>query len=896
MRQFKAFKAQQPGCVLFFRMGDFYELFGEDAETVAPALGLAITSRGNGIAVAGVPHHQRDRYLQKAVDAGFRIAVVDQIQDPKDAKGVVDRAITQVVSPGTLVDESLLDDDAICAVASVAFDAGGAHAAIADLSTGAFSLWSGRADTVGDELLRSGVREILYADDDGDGDAPPAVAQLNLATTARPAWHFRDTDALEELKRHYAVATLGGFGVADDDPAIGCAAAIVRYLRETQAIDKQQSGATSGSEFQRLRATLAHLRPPRREDASNVCVLDTVSLRALEVDTTLRVEPGGNGLRGSLRGIFLDAATGPRRLMRTPMGKRLIRGWLCRPLRSADAILARQRVVATLVEDRRLAGEIGDVLEGTVDIERIAARVALGRPTPRDVVGLGRTLTKLAELTAVTAGTGGLAAQHDRLESLGDDLAPLADRIDSTCVEAPPPHLRSGGLFRDGIDAELDEARGLQTNAGEWLSRYQAELIERHDLPSLKVGFNKVFGYYIELPAAQAKRAPDVFSRKQTLKNAERYITPELKEFEDKITTAESRAVAREHELYRELIEAIAERVVSLGSLADAIAELDALLGLADKAFARAWVRPEITDDAALDIKQGRHPVVDEHGTERFIPNDTRLGAHGSPRLALITGPNMAGKSTYIRQTALLTLLASIGSYIPAEAATIGTCDRIFTRVGADDALYRGQSTFMVEMTETAAILNGASDRSLVVLDEIGRGTSTLDGLSLAWAIAEALAGNGDRGPRTLFATHYHELTDLAERSPEAVHNLHVAVKEWNGEIVFLHQIRPGSAAGSYGVHVARLAGVPSGVADRAEQIMATLSVQTAERMNTAAVPKRKKKSEPQLGLFTEFIPHPAVDRLKELKLDTLSPMQAFDALRELAELADAGLEATPDR
>jgi DNA mismatch repair protein MutS len=445
------------------------------------------------------------------------------------------------------------------------------------------------------------------------------------------------------------------------------------------------------------------------------------------------------------------------------------------------------------------------------------------------------------------------------------------------------------------VDRELDEARGLEKDAGAWLADYQARLTAEHDLPSLKVGYNSVFGYYIELPAAQARRAPDAFTRKQTLKNAERYITPELKEFEDKVTTASARALERERVIFDGLCERARQRVPDLVEYADTVAELDVLLGFADKAHQRGWKRPEITTERELSVHAGRHPVLDETLGQAFVPNDCELGIPDTPaNLALITGPNMAGKSTYIRQTALLVVLAQAGSFVPADRATIGVCDRVFTRVGADDALHRGQSTFMVEMTETANILNNATTDSLVILDEIGRGTSTLDGLSLAWAIAECLAGDDTNpGPRTLFATHYHEITELEEKLAPRVRNLHVAVREWTTdegkqEIVFLHSIRPGRADQSYGVHVAELAGVPRPVTVRAREILGALSVQHA-RVDTARVEKPRKRDEPaQLGLFTEFLPHPAVDELRELKLDAMTPLQAFDALRKLKDQASA--------
>ncbi|MEO1512808.1 MAG: DNA mismatch repair protein MutS, partial [Planctomycetota bacterium] len=429
--------------------------------------------------------------------------------------------------------------------------------------------------------------------------------------------------------------------------------------------------------------------------------------------------------------------------------------------------------------------------------------IALGRATPRDLVALARSCEAAAGLCAEVHGARPLSAIESRLRESLVEAAPLAGSIAALCVDEAPATLRQGGLIRDGVDAELDEARALQRDAGEWLADYQARLDEAHDLPGMKVGFNKVFGYYIELPAAQARRAPDAFTRKQTLKNAERYITPELKTFEEKVSTAEARALARERELFQRLLLEAAGCVRELQSLASAVAALDVSAGLAEKARRRGWVRPEVVDRPVLEIEAGRHPVLDETLGDRFVPNGVSLGGSDA-HLSLITGPNMAGKSTFIRQVALLAVLASAGGFVPAERATIGVCDRIFTRVGADDALHRGQSTFMVEMAETAAILNGATPRSLVILDEIGRGTSTLDGLSLAWAIAERLGEPG--APRALFATHYHELTELAERDPASVKNLHVAARVWRDEIVFLHEIKPGAAEGSYGVHVAKLA------------------------------------------------------------------------------------------
>ncbi len=918
MRQFVRFKEQHPGCVLFFRMGDFYELFGDDAVEMSKALGLTLTERQNGIKLAGVPYHQKDRYLRRAIAAGYRVAIADQTQDPKEAKGIVERAVTRVVTPGTIADESLLGDrgeDAVCALAAVHAVGETVYGAVVDASTGAFEIVEGDAGSVADAFERAGVREILHAEDErGQTPAPVrrVIELLRVAATARPGWWFRADEALERVRKQYGVASAEGFGFTDDDPALVAVGVALGYLGETQAVGADAAAGTLDTP--QLRSTLTHLCPPRRCAAEGVCVLDAVSLRSLEIVRTIRGEDGTRGEgrdggEGSLLGVFTRGG-----LVRTAMGRRRLRAWLCEPLSVAGEIGERQAGVAGLVEDRRLAGELGEALSGVQDLERIAARVALGRPSPRDLVSMGVGLARVRDLTELTGGTGSLGRVHGALTELCERIAKVGETLLSTCVDEPPAHLRVGGLVREGVDRDLDEARALQRDAGEWMAQYQARLNTEHELPGLKVGFNKVFGYYIELPKAQARRAPDSFSRRQTLTNAERFITPELKDFEAKATTAEARALERERAIFAELVDAARREIGAIGAYARAVGELDGLLAFAEKAVKRGWVRPEVVDEPVLDIREGRHPVLDELLGEGFVPNDVCLGAGDAASLALITGPNMAGKSTYIRQCALLVVLASAGSFVPAASATIGTCDRVFTRVGADDAIHRGQSTFMVEMTETAAILNHATGRSLVVLDEIGRGTSTLDGLSLAWAIAEHLAmlggdrrsaigdrgegseGAGAVGPRTLFATHYHELTELESRLSGRVMNLHVQVREWadaqgRPEIVFVHRIRPGRADQSYGVHVARLAGVPDGVTARADEVLRTLSVQQAGRVDTAKVEAPRKRASEQMGLFTEFVPHPAVNALKDVKIEGLTPLGAFDELRKLVEMAR---DATP--
>jgi len=948
MAQYARFKQRHPDCVLFFRMGDFYEMFNEDAVTVSRVLGLTLTQRSPGQPMAGVPHHQLEVYLRRALEAGLRVAVCEQVENPKEAKGVVARAVTRVCTPGTLVEEGLLAESAPSVLAAVMVEIEWASAACVELSTGSFVILDCPAQGLADALARRGVKELLYPEDT-DGARPAWTTALGdalgAALTPRASWHFRSAESGELLRQHYGVATMQGFGLRDDDSALRPAGALLRYLHETQVADERDLPADARA---RYRGSLGHVRPPKREACGGTLVLDAVSLRSLEIERTLRSGgagggPGGpSGGDGSLLGVMLSGPGG----CRTPMGKRMLREWLCAPSAELTEIHARQSGVAALFEDRRLAREVGEALTGVQDVARIAGRVAMGRAGPRDVVGLGRSIQRLAMVRATLEATPALAAHAERLRGLEAALVPLGERIGSTCVDSPPGHLREGGLIRDGVDAALDEARLLQRDGGTWLAGFQERVAREHGLTQAKVGFNAVFGYFVELTGAQARESGDAlvrggFHRKQTLKNAERYTNAELSEFEQKVTTAEARAIEREQALFDGLCRTIAGHVGPLAAFAEVVGVVDALLGLADKAHARGWVRPTVVDERVLRIEGGRHPVLDELLAGEFVPNDVEVGdarrpspelantkrkrvpapslrsvrddadgadtaeqahsgasaaesagaaclAHAnstSPTLALITGPNMAGKSTFIRQVALITLLAHTGSYVPAACATIGLCDRIFTRVGADDALHRGQSTFMVEMTETASILNNATPRSLVILDEIGRGTSTLDGLSLAWAITEHLA---ELGCRTLFATHYHELTDLEGRLEGRVRNLHVQVKEWPGkdghpEIVFLHRIMAGRADQSYGVHVARLAGLPRSVTQRATEVLESISVQHAGAAPVASIPQPAPAGG-QMHLYTQYMPHPVVEELKALHLDSLTPLAAFDMLRQLAQ------------
>lgn len=960
MRQFRQFKQQHPDCVLFFRMGDFYETFYDDAKLANQVLGVTLTQRTKGIPMAGVPHHSVEGYLKRMIQAGYRVAVCDQVEEAALAKGIVKREVTRVITPGTLTDESLLDEGKENPLAAVVYhEDGRASVAWAELSTGAFHIMTVSTLELVDELARIAPSELLYpeppntSDLSGDPDSEPSpqsvdgVTLSNLPSTtpkkiralmdaigctaaARAAWQFRQEEAVQVLCRQFGVVTLEGFGLSEDNPALQPASAVVHYLLETQAV------ASTDTDTSRRR--LAHLQPPDQFSRSEHLVINLASLRSLEVERTLR----SGEVAGSLLGVIQGCDTA--------MGKRMLRGWLCYPLRERQPIEQRQRVVRAMVDDERLLSELTSALDGIQDVQRIASRIAVGRATPRDIVALSGSVQPIELFMATLMDRPALAPYLDRLTSVAQSLLELADTIGRSCVETAPGHLREGGLIRDGYDESLDQYRALHHDSHTWLTEYQKQLIDETGIANLKVGFNKVFGYYIEVTASHRDRAPDHWSRKQTLKNAERYITPPLKEFEGKVLSARERAIAREQELFIQLCITAAKQMSCLHTYARVIAELDVLTCFAKRAVRHAYVQPVIVDEPVLDIQGGRHPVLDELLGRQFVPNDVVLGvgrtasvtidpkpsvsqkgeacasdSHVSDQehdsqsgdatpapqegftdrssqtagvppvtppegatLALITGPNMAGKSTYIRQTALITLLAHTGSFVPADRATIGLCDRIFTRIGASDELHAGRSTFMVEMTETANICHHATRSSLVILDEIGRGTSTLDGLSLAWAIAEHLA---HRRCRALFATHYHELTRLSEWF-QNVTNLNVTVREWQDQIVFLHRIVPGATDRSYGIHVARIAGLPQTVVQRAKALLSQLSVNTQvtdPRLTVATDAGPPPAPGGQLSLFTEYMNHPVIDHLDQLDLNHLTPIQAFEQLRKIQDMIKPG-------
>jgi DNA mismatch repair protein MutS len=870
MRQYQTYKAQYPDAILFFRIGDFYETFYEDARTISRVLGVALTSRSKGenaVPMAGVPYHAVDGYLQRMIAAGYRVAICEQMEDPKQAKGVIDRQVTRLVTPGTLTEETLLDgreENFIAALiplepqakrrtgANESDPEAVSRAALAwcELSTGKFLTLVDTLVACREELSRIRPREMLIAETP-DHQLPQWALELKetfkFTLTVRPAWQLDAHHGAQTLRQHYGVLNFAGFGYAEaSDPALRAGGAVVTYLHETQ------------------KTSLEHLRPPKPFDRRRYLVIDQASLRSLEVLRTLR----NNTSDGSL--IWALDRT------KTPMGSRLLRNWILFPLRDPAAIEHRLQVVSELMLKEQALDDIRLLIADCSDVERIGARICCRRATPRDLVALARSLDTLPAITGRLKEAALQQTILDEFNALIPAIGEISAAIHAAIMDDPAAHLRDGGVIRDGFNAELDRLRSLAHNSRTWLADYQANLIKSTGIGSLKVGYNRVFGYYIEVTHVHAGKMPVEFVRRQTVKNAERYITPELKQFESDVLSAQQRSVALEQDLYEQVRTGLAEKIKTLQDIAAQLAALDVYASIAHLARTRRYCRPKITTTRELNITEARHPVVEQILGDQFVPNDVVFQA-GGPTLKLITGPNMAGKSTYIRQAALLVLMAQAGFHLPAGGATIGLVDRIFTRVGAADDLAAGQSTFMVEMTETANILLHASADSLVILDEVGRGTSTLDGLALAWAITEYLAGI--TCCRTFFATHYHELTELSESTP-AVSNFNVLVREWEDQILFMHRIVPGRADRSYGVHVARLAGVPRSVIQRARRLMEQLTVHVGRIRPRAASTAVAE----QVNLF-DPVSAQVLSQLQALDLNRMSPMQAWEALRTIQGL-----------
>jgi DNA mismatch repair protein MutS len=875
MRQYLEIKEQFPDAILFYRLGDFYEMFFDDAVTASKVLGITLTSRNgkddkNKIPLCGVPHHAAPTYLAKLVDAGFRVAVCEQVEDPKTAKGVVKREVVRVVSPGVVTDAAVLDDKTNRYLAAVVQGKDGWGLSFLDISTGEFLVTE--RDSIGelfDELGRLAPAELLMA------DPLPQEAMFKeylltlppVCVTTRHESVFHPDTALETLLEHFQTVNLKGFGCDQLRIGIGAAGGLLSYINETQ------------------KATLAHIERLTLIELDDVLMLDESSRRNLELTQTI--------IGGQRQGSFLATID----MTRTPMGSRLLKKNLLFPLRDPVRINRRLDTVAyfhggqpvqadllgthTGTAGGAIRQELRDLLSGVYDLERLNSRVVLGSGNSRDLTSLKISLAQLPRLQELCGASEGILQEEG--ESL-DLLSDIHTMLDEAIREDGPAGLREGRLICAGYHGELDELVHLLTHGKNLILGLEAKEREATGIPKLKIGFNRVFGYFLEVSKAQAANVPEHYIRKQTLVNAERYITPELKEFEEKVLGAEEKRLALEYQLFIEIRTSVAQASSRILKAASFIAKVDYYTCLAEVARRRHFTCPVVTDGEEITIKDGRHPVIEASlPAGRFVPNDIHLD-QTSHEVLIITGPNMAGKSTVLRQTALITLMAQMGSFVPAREARIGVVDRIFTRVGAMDDLRKGQSTFMVEMNETANILNNATDKSLVILDEIGRGTSTFDGLSIAWAVTEDLVEKNGKGVKTIFATHYHELIELA-RNHKRVKNFHIGVREWDDTIIFLHKLLKGGTSKSYGIQVAALAGVPKSVVARAKELLH--DIETGEFAAMAhAHPEpvqtvKGRKNPSQLDLFPpEF--SSLYERIGNLQLDSMTPLDALNLLHEL--------------
>ena len=863
LQQYLEIKAQNPDAVLFYRMGDFYEMFLEDAELSAPILQIALTSRNKNdeapIPMCGVPHHSAAVYIRKLVEKGYKVAVCEQVEDPSTAKGVVKREVVRVVTPGVQTEPEALRDDQSNFVSCISLVGDRYGLAYLDVSTGDF-----RSTSVGsllstlDEFGRVSPAELLLdvEFDPGSEDQAFAVATSSVVVTRVGLSSFDLAQNAALLRKKLAVENLEGLGIADSPEQISAAASVLRYVMETQKND------------------IGHVTELRTYRLSDAMILDESAKRNLELVESLS--------RKSRRGSLIDVLDHTA----TAMGARLLRDWICRPLLKARPILERLDAVEELAEGISLRETVIDLLKKVYDLERLNARVALARAHPRDLLALRDSFQSLPALQEY------LLEFHSsllkRIATSLDTLDDLAEMIAKTIRDDAPISLAEGGVIRKGVDPELDRYLDATRNNKEWIAALEAREKAATGIPSLKVGYNKVFGYYIEITRTHFDKIPPEYIRKQTLVNAERFITEELKDRETIILEAREKQTRLEHDLFVSLRESVAVHSSRIRSTAELLARLDVLSSLAHAAQLNGYVKPQILDTGEISIREGRHPVVEKSlPPGEFVPNDVRLDMEGD-QILVVTGPNMAGKSTILRQTALITLMAQIGSFVPALEAAIGLVDRIFTRIGASDDLFRGYSTFMIEMVETATIVHQSTPRSLVILDEIGRGTSTVDGLSIAWAVVEYLHNRRGRGVKTLFATHYHELTGLSRLLPR-VKNFNIAVKEWQGNVLFLRKLVRGGASHSYGIEVARLAGLPRSIIDRSREILGELESCGLPELS-GLLPGKTRRSAGSRSRqvpfeFLEKEPGPLEKRLDELNPDMLSPREAMQVLYELKQL-----------
>lgn len=869
VRQYRQIKAAYPDHLLLYRMGDFYETFNEDAKLAAEVLEIALTRRGqmNGepMPLAGIPYHALEAYLGKLVRRGIKVAIAEQVEDPKQAKGVVRREVVRVVTPGSLVEATLLEEkrnNFLVAVTRMPAEGsrngrGTWGVALCDVSTGVFGITQFSGDRAQSELYseicRLAPAEILLPDTLDLKQADLADPELRVAIQPLAEEYFHPERARKMLLEQLKVHDLNGFGAEGRNAAISAAGAVVRYLRETQM------------------AALTHINRLRVYEASDFMALDYTTQRSLEL-----VEGLHGGRQGTLLAVLDHTCTS--------MGGRLLRQWILQPLKQKRPIEERLGAVEELYASVMLRSKLIENLKAIHDLERILGRVACNSANARDLAALRATMERAP---AVKQSLG--SAQSPLLQRLATDLDPheeLFSLLGRALLDEPPISIREGGMIRDGFHPELDELHSITRDTKGWINRLRAQKIERTGIQNLKIGFNRVFGYYIEITRSQLQSVPPDYIRKQTLVGAERFVTPELKEKEEVILHAEEKINGMEFSIFEELRTKVAEQIPSLQQLGGSLAQIDCLLSFAEAAVAGGYVKPDITEDGVMSIREGRHPVLETLDLgQAFVPNDTLLDGD-SNQIVLITGPNMAGKSTYIRQVALIALMGHIGSFVPARSASLCTVDRIFTRVGAMDRLTKGQSTFLVEMSETANILNNATSQSLVILDEIGRGTSTYDGLSIAWAVVEYLHNKKGCRPKTLFATHYHELTDLENRL-DRVSNANVAVLEEEERIVFLYKIVRGPTDRSYGIYAAQLAGMPESAVQRARELLFQLECgehpQASGRARQKALPP---PADLQLSLF-DGLGHPVVQRLRSLEIENLTPLQALNLLSELKRDAD---------
>lgn len=871
MRQYFEAKRQYRHALLFFRMGDFYEMFYEDALTASRALDLTLTSRskdasGAAIPMCGVPFHAADGYITRLVKKGYRVAICEQIENPKNAKGVVKRDVVRVVSPGTLTDTSYLDAKepaflmAIVVTASAATQPADYGVALVDLSTGGFDVAEYHGAD-GLAALRAEIavlrpREIVVAAGHDIAALIPEVAQLAVPVTEIDGWHFEIESARQILLDQLRVQSLEGFGLEKRQAAVCAGGALVQHLRDTQ------------------KAELAHVRTVRLRQFADGLLIDPTTLKHLEI-----VQAMDGGRNGSLLDE-IDRTV-------TPMGGRLLRTWLLRPLTALEPIRDRLDAVEELAVRTTDRGKVRETLKSIQDLERLISRIALSTAGPRDLMALSRSLAAVPRLALLLGEN-----QAPLLRSLTgelDDLSDLREWIDQAIADEPPALAREGGFVRDGFDQEVDELRHISRSGKQVIAEMEEAEKARTGISSLKVRFNRVFGYYIEISKSNLHAVPADYIRKQTIAGGERFITPALKEYEEKVLGADERIVARELEIFEVLRKRVAAESPRVLDTARAVAGIDVLAALAETATACNYTKPHVHDGDDIAATDVRHPVVERLAGGTFVPNDILLNAT-THQLVILTGPNMGGKSTYLRQVGLLCVLAQTGSFVPARDAKIGLIDRLYARVGASDNIARGQSTFMVEMQETSQILSGATSKSLVVLDEIGRGTATFDGLSIAWAVAEYVATNSRSRPKTLFATHYHELTDLADAFGGVV-NFHVAAREWKDDIIFLHKILAGRSDRSYGIQVARLAGLPAPVIARAKDILASLEQDELQRGGKPALSGTPSAAQQQLGLFQAVSPadERLKERIREIDINRTTPLDALRILEELKKEVDSG-------